>query len=46
MAGSIDAIYFYQVVVQSLEELGNDVHTVVKGYGQEGKQGFKKGIWQ
>lgn len=32
VAGNVDAVYFYQVVVQSLEEL---VHTAVKGYGQE-----------
>ena len=35
VAGNIDAAYFYQAVVQSLEELVNDVHTAVKGYGQE-----------
>ena len=35
VAGNIDAAYFYQAVVQSLERLVNDVHTAVKGYGQE-----------
>ena len=34
-AGNIDAAYFYQAVVQSLEELVNDVHTAVKGQDKE-----------
>lgn len=35
VAGNIDAAYFYQAVVQSLEELVNDVHTAVKGQDKE-----------
>ena len=35
VAGNIDAAYFYQAVVQSLEVLVNDVHTAVKGENQE-----------
>lgn len=35
VAGNIDAAYFYQAVVQSLEELVKDVHTAVIGENQE-----------
>ena len=35
VAGNIDAAYFYQAVVQSVEVLVNDVHTAVKGENQE-----------
>ena len=35
IAGNIDAAYFYQAVVQSLEGLVNDVHAAVMGQGQE-----------
>ena len=35
VAGNIDAAYFYQAVIQSLEGLVNDVQTAVMGQGQE-----------
>ncbi len=35
MAGNIDAAYFYQAVIQSMEALVNDVHTAVTGQGNE-----------
>lgn len=46
----INAAYFYQAVILSLEELVNDVHTAIMGQSQgkeichewKGKQGFKK----
>lgn len=46
----INAAYFYQAVILSLEELVNDVHTAIMGQSQgkeichewKGKQGFKE----
>jgi len=35
VAGNIDAAYFYQAVVHSLEKLVNDVHNSIMGQGQE-----------
>ncbi len=35
VAGNIDAAYFYQAVIQSLEELVNDVQAAVKGQDNE-----------
>lgn len=35
VAGNIDAAYFYQAVIQSMEALVNDVHTAVKGQDNE-----------
>ena len=35
MAGNIDAAYFYQAVVQSLERLVNDVQAAIKGQNNE-----------
>ena len=35
MAGNIDAAYFYQAVIQSMEALVNDVHTAVTGQDNE-----------
>ena len=35
VVGNIDAAYFYQAVIQSIEALVNDVHTAVKGQDNE-----------
>ena len=35
VAGNIDAAYFYQAVIQSMEALVNDVHTAVAGRNHE-----------
>ena len=35
MAGNIDAAYFYQAVIQSMEALVNDIHTAVTGQDNE-----------
>ena len=35
VAGNIDAAYFYQAVIQSLEALVNDIHTAVTGQDNE-----------
>ncbi len=53
VAGNIDAAYFYQAVVKSLEELVNDIHTAVRDMDRKSKsfqwtrrKAGLQGIWQ